>query len=200
MSHDVARFYNAFAPFYPVLDIFLNKHKRKLADKINSEPSGRLLEIGVGRGEILKHYTDKELTGIDTSEGMLAFARKNAPKGCPLHVMDAANLEFPDGSFEYVVLSYVLSVVPDASKVMDEVHRVLTPGGKVYILNHESKGKLQQQMNKVLSPLVSKVLKFTTTFELDPAINPDKFRVAERRRSGVVPNISMLILEKPAEQ
>lgn len=196
MTQDVARFYNVFAPFYPVLDLFLQKHKRTLAERINQEPLGRLLEIGVGRGDILKRYKHEDLTGIDMSEGMLAFARKSAPARCTLAVMDASNLEFEDESFDYVVMCYVLSVVPDAARVMDEVARVLAPGGKVFILNHESSGTFRKQVNKALAPLVSKVLRFSTTFELDPAVDPRKFEVVERSQSGLVPSISRLVLRK----
>lgn len=196
MTQDVARFYNVFAPFYPVLDLFLQKHKRTLAERINQEPPGRLLEIGVGRGDILNRYKHEDLTAIDMSEGMLAFARKTAPPRCALAVMDASDLTFDNESFDYVVMCYVLSVVPDAAKVMDEVARVLAPGGKVFILNHESNGTFRKQVNKVLAPLVSRVLRFSTTFELDPAIDPQRFEVVERSQSGFVPNISRLVLRK----
>lgn len=199
MTQDVARFYNAFAPFYPILDLFLQKHKRKLAERVNREPSGKLLEIGVGRGDTLKKYAHPDLTGIDMSEGMLAFARKNAPARCSLAVMDASDMAFEDQSFDYVVLCYVLSVVPDAAKVMNEVARVLVPGGRVFILNHESNGAFRKKLNKVLAPVVSKVLHFSSTFELDPAIDPQKFAIVERTNSGLVPNISRLILEKRTE-
>jgi N-acetylglutamate synthase/N-acetylornithine aminotransferase len=89
MTSDTARFYDTFAPLYPLLDIFLHKHKRILAQRINAQPPGRLLEIGVGRGEHLRAYKHTDITGIDTSRGMLAFAEKNAPAGARLHVMDA---------------------------------------------------------------------------------------------------------------
>lgn len=196
MTRDVSRFYDALAPFYPLLDLFLRRHKRRLAERINRESPGRLLEIGVGRGDMLKRYVCTQLTGIDASEGMLAFARNNAPPGCDLRVMDAADLAFADASFDYVVIAYVLSVVPDPAGVMAEAGRVLAPGGMVFILNHESAGIIGRAVGRLLAPLVARTLKFATTFTLDPVIDQATFTVVERSRSGIAPRISRLVLKK----
>ena len=50
--------------------------------------------------------------------------------------MDAANLSFPDNSFDVVYAPYVISVVPDPVQVVGEMRRVCRPGGKIIVLNH----------------------------------------------------------------
>jgi phosphatidylethanolamine/phosphatidyl-N-methylethanolamine N-methyltransferase len=52
--------------------------------------------------------------------------------------MDAADMQFDDGSFDVVVAMYVLTVVPEPKAVMAELNRVCKPGGDVIILNHFS--------------------------------------------------------------
>eukprot|EP01037_Dinobryon_pediforme_P047956 gene47956-62591_t len=50
--------------------------------------------------------------------------------------MDAMNLEFPDGTFDAAVAPYVLTVVPDPERTLDELVRVVKPGGEIVIVNH----------------------------------------------------------------
>lgn len=191
----VAKFYNKIAKVYPVLDMFLQEPKKQLLARVNQEKQGNLLEIGVGRGDNLPHYKHVPVTGIDVSEGMLAYARKKAPAGCTLHIMDAARLEFPDSSFDYVVISHVLTVVPDPVKVMDEVYRVVKPGGKVFILNHESTGPVREKLNQKLAPL-SKLLHFSALFDMGTLVDPMKFTLLHKARHGLVPSITLMILGK----
>ena len=191
----VANFYDKFARLYPVLDLFLQRAKKHLLVRVNQEKPGRLLEIGVGRGDNLPQYVHRPVTGIDVSEGMLAYARKKAPAGCDLHIMDATDLKFPDNTFEYCVISHVLSVVPDPVVVMDEVFRVVKPGGKVFILNHESTGPVKAVTNKWLAP-ITKLLHFSMVFDLDPLVNPLQFSRIQKSRHGIAPSITLLILQK----
>lgn len=193
MADKVKSFYDRIAFAYPVLDLFLGGPKKRLLSRINEEPKGVLLEIGVGRGDNLPHYKHSPVTGIDLSEGMLAFARQKAPADCTILYMDASKLEFPDESFDYCVLSYVLSVVPDAKQVMDEVHRVLKPGGRVFILNHDSSGR--EKLNKILGHF-SKFLHFSAVFEVESAIDYGKFNKVQRAEYGFMPRITMFVLDK----
>ena len=195
MSQHVAKFYDKFALVYPVLDLFLGDQKRKLLARINEEPRGPLLEIGVGRGDNLPLYTHGPVTGIDVSEGMLAFARKKAPADCTLRIMDACALDFSDGSFDYCVLSYVLSVVETPERVMDEVHRVVRPGGRIFILNHESHGPMREKLNKQLAHL-SRFLHFSAVFSLESIVDADKFTQVHRGEYGIFPKVTMQVLER----
>ncbi len=190
-----AAFYNKIAKFYPVLDLFLQEPKKRLLAQVNQEKQGSLLEIGVGRGDNLPYYTHAPVTGIDISEGMLAYARKRAPAGCTLRIMDAARLEFPDCSFDYTVISHVLTVVPDPVKVMDEVYRVVKPGGKIFILNHESTGPVREQLNRKLAPL-SRRLHFSAMFDMGTLVDPVKFTLLHKARHGLMPSITLMVLGK----
>ncbi len=195
----VANFYNKIAKVYPVLDLFLQEPKKQLLTRINQEREGRLLEIGVGRGDNLPLYKHKPVTGIDVSEGMLAYARQKAPKTCSLKVMDAGRLEFPDDSFEYCVLSHILSVVDNPVTVMDEVCRVVVPGGRVFLLNHESTGPIRERINKNLAPL-TRLLHFSAVFDMESFVDRRKFSLLQKDRYGVLPSITMMVLEKNTEK
>ena len=92
----------------------------------------RVLEVGVGTGINAGLYpSDCVVTGIDLSEPMLEKARERVlRKGVSnirLLAMDAADLKFPDNSFDIVYAPYVISVVPDPVAVVREMRRVCRP-------------------------------------------------------------------------
>ncbi|HWM07373.1 MAG TPA: methyltransferase domain-containing protein [Actinophytocola sp.] len=98
------------------------------------QPGQRVLLVGVGTGQDLVHLpAGTEVTGIDLSPAMLARARARGTDAT-LREMNAEQLAFPDGSFDVVVLSYVLSVVADPARALTEAARVLAPHGSIWIL------------------------------------------------------------------
>ncbi len=50
--------------------------------------------------------------------------------------MDATRLAFPSAHFDSVVAPYVLTVVPDPAATLDELARVVKPGGEIVLVNH----------------------------------------------------------------
>src|SRR6202048_3570909 len=52
-----------------------------------------------------------------------------------LKVMGAQRLEFPDNSFDVVVAQYVITTVPNPEATLDELARVLTPGGEIVLVS-----------------------------------------------------------------
>jgi phosphatidylethanolamine/phosphatidyl-N-methylethanolamine N-methyltransferase len=117
--------------------------RKAAAAAVNLRPGSiRLLDVGIGTGlELPLFREDIRITGIDLSGPMLDVARKRvADKGLSnvddLVVMDALNLTLPDASFEVVVAPFVLSVVPDPHRMLDEAARVVKPGGDIVIVNH----------------------------------------------------------------
>jgi phosphatidylethanolamine/phosphatidyl-N-methylethanolamine N-methyltransferase len=105
---------------------------------------GEVLVVGVGTGlELGLLPKNLRVTGIDLSAPMLKLARERVAKHAlrqvkALHIMDAGALEFPDGRFDVALAPYVMSVVPSPAKVLDEMWRVLRPGGQMVLMNHFS--------------------------------------------------------------
>jgi phosphatidylethanolamine/phosphatidyl-N-methylethanolamine N-methyltransferase len=122
------------------------------------KPGDRILEVGVGTGINAPLYPGHcHVTGIDFSVKMLAKARTRVERKGVLNVrlleMDAANLSFPDNSFDIVYAPYVISVVSDPVQVVREMRRVCRPGGKFIVLNHfRSPNKLVAKVERAISP------------------------------------------------
>lgn len=96
--------------------------------------SGRLLDIGCGEGAMLAHLIEGRIVadgeGVDLLPERIERARAARP-GIRFQVADAANLPFPDASFDAVLAMTVFSSVPIPVRpaVAAEIARVLRPGG-----------------------------------------------------------------------
>ena len=146
-----------------------------------------MLEVGVGTGLSLPCY-EKHLTvtGIDLSPDMLRKARSRVERQrlnnvAGLHEMDAGALAFPDESFDTVVAMYVMTVVPDAEKVMRELERVCATGGEVILVNHFSQEEgVRGFLERRLAPLATSI-GWHAVFTLDRVLVCEDLRLAERR-------------------
>ena len=141
---DVRQAYRRWAPVYDhTFGSFVEAAVRQVTARANRH-TGRLIEVGVGTGLALPHYTPSlRVTGIDLSPEMLARARRRAAEAAQGNIealleMDATALSFPDASFDVAVAMFVMTVVPDPARAMAELARVTRPGGTVLICNHFS--------------------------------------------------------------
>jgi ubiquinone/menaquinone biosynthesis C-methylase UbiE len=94
-----------------------------------AEPA-RLLEVGCGAGELAERLAAEvgcEVVAVDLSPEMVALA---CARGVDAQVADVEELPFADGEFDCVVAAWMLYHVPDLERGLDEVARVLRPGGR----------------------------------------------------------------------
>lgn len=142
---DRATVEEAYARWAPVYDLVFGAvfdAGRKAAIAAAERVGGRILEFGVGTGLALPFYKrTNRLVGVDISEPMLQKARERIEKDRLSHVeglflMDGADLGFADNSFDVAIAQFVITVVPQPEKTLDELARVLKPGGEIILVNH----------------------------------------------------------------
>ena len=112
----------------------------------------RLLDYGCGAGDLMRVLAElgarATFSGCDVSTGMLAEAAKRWPGGqgaAPtLAAQDGARTPFADGQFDVATVSAVLHHVPVAERpaVYAELGRVLKPGGRLYVFEHNPRNPL----------------------------------------------------------
>ena len=134
--------YARWAPVYDRVFTAIMKPGRLAAAEAVNRVGGRVLDVGVGTGLELPMFTGaNKIVGVDLSGPMLEIAKKRVADARlgnveELLVMDAMNLTFPDASFDAAVAPYVITTVPDPARTMDEMARVVKPGGELIIVNH----------------------------------------------------------------
>jgi phosphatidylethanolamine/phosphatidyl-N-methylethanolamine N-methyltransferase len=160
----VAAAYDKWAPIYDLVFGNVFKDGRRQAIDAAEAIGGRVLEVGVGTGISLPHYSKRtRLVGIDISEAMLDKARERAKRlGLDnvedIAVGDAEALAYPDGAFDVVVAQYVVTAVPDPERALDEFVRVVRPGGEIVIATRLSaNGGLRDSIEKALMPITSRL-------------------------------------------
>jgi ubiquinone/menaquinone biosynthesis C-methylase UbiE len=108
-----------------------------------TEPGALILDLGCGAGRDMAWLESQEATivGSDLSVGMLAQARLRA-RGSLVQA-DMRRLPFQRGCFQGVWCCAALLHLPkaDAPRALAEVHRVLAPGGPLFLSVHEGTGE-----------------------------------------------------------
>jgi SAM-dependent methyltransferase len=100
-----------------------------------------ILDLACGTGEITRRLAElfpaATITGVDVEEAHLNSARKaSAAFGERLKFEngDAFELAYPDATYDLSVVRHMLQAVPDAEKVVAQLHRVTKPGGRLHVL------------------------------------------------------------------
>lgn len=99
----------------------------------------KVLEIGCGLGTDGARFAQAgaDYTGIDLTEAAIGLARTrfeiSGLRG-EFRVADAENLDFADASFDRVYSHGVLHHTPDTARAIREIHRVLKPGGRAFVM------------------------------------------------------------------
>jgi len=121
---------------------------RELVPWLGIRRDARWLDVGCGTGAVSDAIMDLAwpgaVTGIDSSEPFLAAARRKVPSA-RFDAGDATSLPYPDGSFDAVVSSLVVPLVPDPEKAIAEMARVAAPGGVVGLAVWDGKDYLQHE-------------------------------------------------------
>lgn len=146
-KEQVATMFDSIAVKYDFLNHFLSfgidkRWRRKAIKLISPYKPKRLLDIATGTGdfaiEALKAGPE-HITGVDISEGMLAEGKKKIirlgfQKQIDLEKGDSENLQFNDNAFQAVTVAFGVRNFENLQQGLNEMARVLTPGGVACIL------------------------------------------------------------------
>ncbi len=162
----IARRYDHWSPFYDTIDTFpligrAEKRWRLYAiDSLKLKGNERVLDVGTGSGLILpwigERLTTGQIIGVDISDKMLKRAEQRVRRAgmsdlILLKKMDAEHLAFDDGFFHAIISTFTFTSVPDPEGTLNEVVRVLAPGGRLVTLDT---GRPQNIALKMLFPML----------------------------------------------
>ena len=142
LLEQIGKYWDKRAPSYSEA-VFSERKVRVWKDVMRRElPSGslKILDIGTGPGFFARILAEEghQVTAVDVTEGMLAFARENAgPFRDVISFcrMDAQELSFPNDCFDAIVNRNVTWNLEDPEKAYREWCRVLSPGGLLLVFD-----------------------------------------------------------------
>jgi len=160
-----------------------------------------VLDVGTGPGLLARDMAQivgesGRVDGIDSADAMVALAGARCGEIPQIHISsgDAQKLTYPEASFDAVVCTQVLLYVPRVQTALNEMYRVLKPGGRAVIIETDWRGlvvnsaypditeKLIQswdaavaspQLPPVLEPMLAKAGFHGTTVEAFPVLLND---------------------------
>ena len=109
--------------------------------EIVPKATGRVLEVGIGSGLNFRYYgpSVSRVWGVDPSRELLAMARRKLsalPYPVELLCESAERIPLDDAAADTVVLTWALCTIPDPSRALKELKRVLKPGGSMLFAEH----------------------------------------------------------------
>lgn len=133
-------FWDKVSPLYDLFETVYNgKVYNGTGEKVAelTDPSDIVLECACGTGAITQYIAQKckKLLATDYSIGMLRQASKKCRKyeNVSFRKADITDLRCPDNRFDQVVAGNVIHLLPEPEKALNELVRVVKPGGKIII-------------------------------------------------------------------
>ncbi|WP_068247830.1 bifunctional demethylmenaquinone methyltransferase/2-methoxy-6-polyprenyl-1,4-benzoquinol methylase UbiE [Hydrotalea flava] len=147
-KEQVAEMFNSIAGKYDFLNRFLSGGidiiwRKKAIQQLKTLQPKIILDVATGTADVaLMTYArlhPEKIIGIDISEGMLDLGRQKIEKlGLSQKIIlqkgDSENIEFDNNSFDAITVSFGVRNFENLLKGLQEMHRVLKPGGKLVIL------------------------------------------------------------------
>lgn len=168
-------------------------NRKKVINTLNIKKHEKILEVGVGTGLNLTHYPNTcTVIGIDISPVMIKKAkRKKYQAKVILKLADARKLPYRKEFFDKALATYVLRVSPNPKIIMDELHRVVKPEGKLVILD-QFKGK-NKLLLTILQPL-KLILGWGKEYNPRDLITGTGWKMVSNRSIGRMSNTRLLVL------
>lgn len=170
------------------------KPVRRQREKVVPWASGRVLEIGMGSGLNLPYY-DRErverVWGLEPSAGMRRKAAKRLRgAGFPVELLDLPGEEIPldDDSVDTVVLTYTLCSIADWRPALQQMRRVLKPGGALVFCEHgEAPDAGVRKWQRRLDPIWQRVAGGCHLARPIPRLLEDAGFAIDRMESAYIP-------------
>jgi len=148
--------------------------------------TGNVLEIGCGKGENFKYYSEKcSVFAIDKKIGFEHVVKIQKSTRCKLYIQEtqADELQYKDEFFDAVIGSFVLCSVVSLENTLNEMSRVLKKGGKLIFIEHiKSSHSITKAFQKVLTLILS-LLSKDCHLDRDPRyfLPKEKFQIISEK-------------------
>jgi ubiquinone/menaquinone biosynthesis C-methylase UbiE len=163
-------------------------------DMLGLSSGDRVLDVACGPGNFTRGFAratgDGLVVGIDASETMLTLAVRKTENANLVYIRgDACALPFRDGSFDAICCFAALYLIERPMQALDEIARVLAPGGRVALLSSCHRGPLPANATNAIVRRLSGVRIFARD-ELTKALRDRGLTNIEQRVAGFAQFVS----------
>jgi len=159
-SLSIEVYHPRFTQFYIRVQKTLENIVGNIRKEQNGRAYGKTLIVGAGTGldvPALGSAPVTEIVLLEPDASMHQYLRKEYPN-VPIAVSNAERMELPDGHFDTVITSLVLCSVFDVHQVLQEIFRVLKPGGQYLFMEHvKHESGMPQAVQNTLNPMWKRV-------------------------------------------
>ncbi len=154
----IQNLFNLIAEKYDLLNNAMSFGLHKIIKKdciklLNLKEGTNILDGCCGTGDMARFVKEiqplSEVTGVDFSENMLNIAEKKVKN---VHFMkkDVTSTDFPDNSFDAVIMGFGLRNISNPERALSEILRILKPGGKFLHLDFGQKNFASSLFNLII--------------------------------------------------
>jgi ubiquinone/menaquinone biosynthesis C-methylase UbiE len=140
-----------------------------LAHMVSAKTGDRAVDLACGTGALALAFAPQVcwICGLDLTPAMLAVAERAAHdakvRNVAFAIGNAQQIPFPDASLEIALTSYALHHMPDASRVIGEIARVLKRGGRagvidIFVLEDPRSAEMHDRIERVRDPSHTRTL------------------------------------------
>lgn len=124
-----------------LIDVALGRPFERTRARVTGGLSGKVLEIGFGSGRNVPHYPDtvQQVWAVDPASATQDIAAKRiaaSTVSVEFVGLDGQNLPLSDAAVDHVLITWTLCTIPDVTRALVEVRRVLRPGGTMHFVEH----------------------------------------------------------------
>jgi ubiquinone/menaquinone biosynthesis C-methylase UbiE len=178
---------------YQTPDVVAQRHRTLTV--LEPREGEHILDIGSGPGLLVADLAavvghTGHVTGVEISDSMLALSRRRIGSHAVADRVtfvkgDAAELPFPDGSFDAATSTQVYEYLPDVDKALAELYRVLRPGGRALILDTDWASLVwnatdQDRMDRIVAAYLERFADPHLPRSLSGALRTAGFRIHRR--------------------
>jgi phosphatidylethanolamine/phosphatidyl-N-methylethanolamine N-methyltransferase len=197
--------YTVWAPAYDAIARAggFDAARRLSIDRLRLAAGDRVLIVGAGTGLDLDFLPSTvDVTAIDVTPAMLKHLERRAAvsgRSVTVRVIDARRLDFPDSSFDAVVMHLILAVMPEPERGVREAVRVLRPGGRIAVFDKFLRDEERPSLKRRLLNAVAKPLFSDLNRRLGPLISGARLVVEQDQPVAFGGTYRVVTLMKPAE-
>lgn len=159
--------------------------RSELVEEVRGKRKGSVLEVATGTGTtaimLAQRFPNYNIVGLDFNEKALEIARKRSKGIRNLRYVNGnvEELSIGGNTFDFVVSDFSIGSFGNFGRALEEMHRVLLPGGKLVLLD----------INRINRRVLRRIISLYSNIVIAPVMNAEAKKDVERYVSSVVMSV-----------